>query len=120
MTNEQVNTLAARFGAGARTIRRWINEGAPLDDDAAMRDWIQGRKHRPRGFDEAQNFPALTREAAERLFWDAGRIIAACAGHRMEMPGFDLGDKFKELDKLVKPLGEVASAIAKVYKLNEE
>jgi hypothetical protein len=43
------NRLAAKWATCSRTIRNWKAEGAPVDDDGAMRIWLLGRPKVPRG-----------------------------------------------------------------------
>lgn len=41
--------LAQKWACNQRTIRRWRNDGAPLDKPAAMRVWLASRKSIPPG-----------------------------------------------------------------------
>ncbi len=43
LSNKTVAELAAKFGCDRRTLRRWQAAGAPLEDLAAMLQWLDGR-----------------------------------------------------------------------------
>jgi len=49
MNNPGIKSAAKRYGCSESTIRRWIEEKAPLDDAEAMKAWIVDRKHAPAG-----------------------------------------------------------------------
>lgn len=42
-------TLAAHWRCDCRTVRRWRHDGAPLNDENAMRTWLAGRSKLPDG-----------------------------------------------------------------------
>ncbi len=41
--------LGKQYGVDGRTIRTWRKEGAPLDDPAAMVDWMAAKRNEPPG-----------------------------------------------------------------------
>jgi hypothetical protein len=69
MTQNQKLRLAKKYGASVRTIERYAKEGAPLDDPAKMLDFIESRKHRPAGYDNAPASKARGKAAAGEINW---------------------------------------------------
>lgn len=47
MKNPTTADLATKWNCTPRTIRNWRQAGAPLQDDAAMKAWLSGRKNLP-------------------------------------------------------------------------
>jgi hypothetical protein len=47
--SKHIAALAKKFNCGPRTIQRWKRDGAPLQDNAAMWQWLAGRKNLPPG-----------------------------------------------------------------------
>ena len=43
LSNKAAASLAAKYGCDRRTLRRWQAAGAPLEDLAAMLQWLDGR-----------------------------------------------------------------------------
>lgn len=79
-----LNELALRWKANVRTVARWSQQGAPLQDEARMRVWLSSRKHLPPGTREliAVETPARRTAVAQ----DAGELKtgAAAALTRLE------------------------------------
>jgi hypothetical protein len=52
MTEREVTKLSKKYKTHPRTIRRWVEQDAPLDNALSMREWLQSRKHIPKGLAE--------------------------------------------------------------------
>ena len=79
--------IAATWQCSVRSVRRWRKQGAPLDDHAAMRKWLAGRKHLPPGtlaLLEAATKADVAKAVGELSAPDTGAIGAPAALRRLE------------------------------------
>ncbi len=77
-----IDKHAKRWRANARTIHRWIVDGAPLDDRNKMLAWLSSRKNIPSG--TAELLAAKRKSCVSEPVAQAGPLGAGAALERLE------------------------------------
>jgi hypothetical protein len=109
MTNKQAENLSERFKTTPRTIRRWQSEGAPLDDEGAMVEWLSTRKHVPPRLEQQLATDGVIRSHIDRL-WRAYMPLRALAWAEE-----DLGDNDAAFRKNVEAVFAAINKLSELY-----
>jgi hypothetical protein len=89
--------IMRRYGAAERTARKWIAEGCPDNDAAAMRSWIAARRSRPKATQAI-----LNAQMRDKLVKAAKGVVASTSAGGTGAPSAQ-----KRLEGFEKVLSEV-------------